>query len=712
MRGRPRSPGPSSPRPARTPARPAGTPTLLLVAACAAVAGLGPGSAGLAAQQGAQTATTDGLTKGQLIRLLAEPALEPGAVADSVRRRCLSFQPAERDLRDLRELGADGEVVSAIETCGGSEPAGEPAVAEAPAGEPTLAVEPGRLTARVGDTVRVRAVLRRGQRPVSGVPLQLAGVATLSGGSGESPVVRTDAEGVAAFEFTVGNRTGRYPLRVVGSAAGGGVTAGLDLLVAGGPPSAARLRAGELVVGGGTQATGEIRAVVRDRFGNRSADVPVQLRLLAEGGEEGEPLEATTGPDGEVRFQVPLRRLASAERMELVADGRPLEARGISLADFEEAALAGEAPPVELARSDDELSPPAGSDRDLLPRVRLTLARTALEAGDAEGAVALLEVAVRQSPESAEAWLALGRAREAAGRESDARAAYRRAAELDPAEEGEAQEALARLTTVPAWMEASVWGGVSLAREDAEGAGGLRAARLAWRALPFLRVHGRYDRSLNIDEPLLVRGLDDLSSWYGGATAEWGPARMLRTRAEIGLRDPDGDLLQYAYRASQAVTFDSREGPATLEVGGWLGRWYERDDWVLWGRLEWPVTERLSAVPALYTGETLGPPYDPTFAGVDRETRGYAGVSYRPLPGVEVRPAVGLGSVDRAGTDSPGGLVDLVVEGYAGLADDVRLQAFLRHQRPPGEDAFTVVAAGFSVGFDPPQPPSSERRDR
>ena len=131
MSGRP-SPG------ARSSVTPRTTVCLLIAGALLTVPWLAPGPSSLEAQS---AEAGDGLTKGQLIRLLAEPDLEPGAVADSVRRRCLSFRPAERDLRDLRELGADDEVVEAIEACGTSpEVAQGPESRPEPAASPTLAV--------------------------------------------------------------------------------------------------------------------------------------------------------------------------------------------------------------------------------------------------------------------------------------------------------------------------------------------------------------------------------------------------------------------------------------------------------------------------------------------------------------------------------------------------------------------------------------------
>src|SRR6059036_4284848 len=60
---------------------------------------------------------TEPLRKTDLIRLLSNPVIRKAEVADLVRRNCLAFRPTERDWADLRDLGADAEVLSGIGGC-------------------------------------------------------------------------------------------------------------------------------------------------------------------------------------------------------------------------------------------------------------------------------------------------------------------------------------------------------------------------------------------------------------------------------------------------------------------------------------------------------------------------------------------------------------------------------------------------------------------
>src|SRR5438094_9788344 len=65
---------------------------------------------------------TEPLRKTDLIRLLSNPVIRKGEVADLVRRNCLAFRPTERDWADLRDLGADADVMSSIGGCPGGQP--------------------------------------------------------------------------------------------------------------------------------------------------------------------------------------------------------------------------------------------------------------------------------------------------------------------------------------------------------------------------------------------------------------------------------------------------------------------------------------------------------------------------------------------------------------------------------------------------------------
>ena len=57
------------------------------------------------------------LRKTDLIRLLSTALISRGEIAGLIRRNCLAFRPTERDWADLRDLGADADVMSSVGGC-------------------------------------------------------------------------------------------------------------------------------------------------------------------------------------------------------------------------------------------------------------------------------------------------------------------------------------------------------------------------------------------------------------------------------------------------------------------------------------------------------------------------------------------------------------------------------------------------------------------
>src|SRR5207302_1679249 len=84
---------------------------------CAAVKRSVGGLLGLALPVLVAAQGTEPLRKTDLIRLLSNPIIRKGEVADLVRRNCLAFRPTERDWADLRDLGADADVMSSVGGC-------------------------------------------------------------------------------------------------------------------------------------------------------------------------------------------------------------------------------------------------------------------------------------------------------------------------------------------------------------------------------------------------------------------------------------------------------------------------------------------------------------------------------------------------------------------------------------------------------------------
>ncbi len=683
----------------------------------------------LAAQEGSERRPAP-LAKSDLARLLSGTTYTRDEVVAIIERSCLSFEPTEGDLADLRRLGATDPVIAAIAGCAA------PLVARA---------SRTQLAASVGGTVSLTVDVRRGGTPRSGIRLSLLGSEEIPGEPAVLSTV-TDGSGVALFRIPAGTAAG---VRVLRLAASGETLEGdtrLTLRVAPGPPVRAVVLPSELRV---TDAGAplDLEAIAFDRFGNRipRAVLSLRPRATAAGAAAAPPFTATTrtaNASGVAAFRIDSTEGLDGFDLEIGSAGVTLATIPVAFEASEgretveveappEPAVPGrEAPvlrpaepaatePAEAEETRDPDATPAGPLREPAAGepagaepaadsgapadpgdvgARRTAAAAALEAGDARTAVGLLQGVVSLEPESSASWLELGRAWAVLGEEREARRALRRAAELNPELAAEVRSELDLLRPVPPWLQLDLWGGTSI--ETARTSGLVMVQATVW-PVPFLRIWGRYDDAAGLGNPLFVRRSPDIESFYGGGGVEWGPERRLGTTFEVGRRNQTRDLYEYVYHAEQSVRLD---GGGRVAFGGYFGRWFDRDDWVGYGRADLRVSPGLAVRPAVYVGETVTSLPDAVRLA-EREVRGYLGIAFFPSPRVEIEPAIGVGSLAAVDVDADaldGTLIDAQLKLAVGFGAASRLQLFVRHQRPPGggDAAFTSVVAGLALGLE------------
>lgn len=238
---------------------------------------------------------TEPLRKTDLIRLLSNPMIRKGEVADLVRRNCLAFRPTERDWADLRDLGADADVMSSIGGCTARQAtragvtlasaamsaAPPTAAASAPAGPGPLTVTllSARTAVPAASEALIRVGVRRGDAPQRAVTLALRGSSNITGGTGSDAQALTDDSGLAVFRVPAGRQVATYHFEVVlatGAALPGRPTA--DLVVRPGRPAVVDVRPARLELGGAQEGTLAVQAAVRDSFGNPVPNEPLELR--------------------------------------------------------------------------------------------------------------------------------------------------------------------------------------------------------------------------------------------------------------------------------------------------------------------------------------------------------------------------------------------------------------------------------------------------
>jgi hypothetical protein len=261
--------------------------------------------AALAAQAGGGAP----LLKTDLIELLSSPVIAGGEVAVLVRRNCLAFRPTERDLADIRRLGASPDVLTSIAGCTARPvprpPESAPVPAAAPAAEATalqVIVRQPRLVAAAGSQEGVVVLAARGGIPQAGVPISLRGSGTLEG-TGRDVSVVTDDSGFAILPLRVGRKVATYRLELL---AGGGALPGrptIEVVVRAGPPAVAVVEPTNLVFDEGRDSVTPVVVTVRDSVGH-----PIAGEMVVIGGTPDgvgfRPDTAVTDSAGRARVYV------------------------------------------------------------------------------------------------------------------------------------------------------------------------------------------------------------------------------------------------------------------------------------------------------------------------------------------------------------------------------------------------------------------------
>ncbi len=252
------------------------------------------------------------LRKTDLVRLLTNPSLSKGEVANRIRAACLAFDPTGRDRMDLITLGADAAVMAQISECvrrktaeasarqadapaaqpraaarAPAQPASAPAAAAPRAAQPAPPPAPtaggafrvlalrSRVSVAAGSDALLQILVTGRTGPVVGVPVKLDRV--------PRPAT-TDARGLATFRLRAGNKTGliRLPVASVGGQAVTGPQ--VEIVTVAGPAARVDVQPRRLEARRGQAAQRRpVRITVRDAFGNPVGGGELSFRPLTPG---------------------------------------------------------------------------------------------------------------------------------------------------------------------------------------------------------------------------------------------------------------------------------------------------------------------------------------------------------------------------------------------------------------------------------------------
>lgn len=615
-----------------------------------------------------------------------------------------------------------------------------------------LSLEADSARTSTGGTVTIPVHVQKGGQPVSGVRVVARGSGSLPGVQGADVTAVTDKDGSARLSVTAPSSAGRYQVQVApisSDVQGGGP---FQLVVMPGPARTVLLQPDHLRLAQAGLDTLAISVIVHDSAGNGVTGAEVRLRKSESGGREVS-WRTTTGSFGLADFKLPADAFRGGDTLAVVVDGKVLShlpvtgertpevaarpdsvdaqvQRAQGLLDAGQPARAAQAFQEILAQDATNADALVGLAQALLAQGATTraearfrdalaadpnqvdamqgLARIARDRGDLKAAARWQRSVAEHRPAQPDAWIELGDRYLAAGEAKDAHDAYQRALVLDPGSP-EARAGLRRVETAvratPPYAEGFVWGG-KLFSPAGSGNGrstGFRRGGAAVWPVPQLRLRAYYDNMLLIDHPELVRGPVDMRGVWADALVSYGPEERFSTLAGYARRgQPPYDVGESVFELAQTVRLG--EGlrdfdRVSLRLGGLIGHWYDRTDYLVTTTIGIPASPTVRVVPSFSYGDYIG-----TVAFAQRyaakEGRFTLGMDIRPAEGWRIQPALAYGDVTAASDSLSGGLFDGTLQVQAPLGSYSRVQVFFRYQSPPGLPKFTTLGLGL-VGLVP-----------
>jgi Flp pilus assembly protein TadD len=302
-------------------------------------------------------------------------------------------------------------------------------------------------------------------------------------------------------------------------------------------------------------------------------------------------------------------------------------------------------------------------------------AYVALWSGDAEAARSRFMELSASSDTDPEIPVALGQANLELGDTTAANSAFERALQLDPGNAAAAAGRTAARNAKPK-LEAGAWYG-STSNADS----GLRLVELGWWAGRDTRLSARYDDSLSLDNPAIVRRGETARTYLAGV--QHGVNDTLTVLLEAGVRQlPDGD--QNLYRGEIVLN----NLPGRVSLGAQFGdHELGYDDRVFHLGIGIPFAERWQIESNNYFS-TVG-------VNKDDEWRSVLNLLYSADSGWTAMVGAGFGELDREGLQNPENVRVAHAMVSLPVFDYHRLHLVLRNEDLPGASV-NVAMLGFT----------------
>lgn len=236
------------------------------------------------------------------------------------------------------------------------------------------------------------------------------------------------------------------------------------------------------------------------------------------------------------------------------------------------------------------------------------LAYLALWSGNHGLATQQFSALARRSPQNIEYQKALAEAYKKSGKIHKAARIYQKIKQLTPENQATTHE-LAALRTKPVFAEADIWGGYS--KVASASSDGLRLIQLALQLRHNLRVYGRFDKSLSVDNLDLLRRNVRGNVYNLGGYYSWND--KTGTTLEAGLREfGAAQPSQYTLRAEQTYAV----GKKVHLKGGLMTAFAKgtHSEWVIFAGGQIAVAPWLTLEPGFFFTRLSAYSFDHRFA--------------------------------------------------------------------------------------------------
>ena len=215
-----------------------------------------------------------------------------------------------------------------------------------------------------------------------------------------------------------------------------------------------------------------------------------------------------------------------------------------------------------------------------------------LWSGNGKIAIDYFEKLVLEYPRTMEYYIALAQSYLLEKELKKARIALRSSLKIDSSNRV-ANELLQQSYGIAAPLELDVWGGYS--KIDDAGNFKLRTVQITGQLAPKLRMFLKYDNSLTLDLPSLVRSNQEAQALSIGVVIPW--SRKLTSRFEYGTRLLPDNVTQQVFSTEQVYFLSEKMG---LKAGGFVAPSNKMPtEWLAYGSVRLPIS-RFYAVEPYY----------------------------------------------------------------------------------------------------------------